>query len=674
MNNLMKKIAVPLSAVLTALFILILYFTAPRIPSVPETTGMVDSAVIGKDVTAVRISDLGKLNKLTKVNYVADEFVSDGSIEKSKIIDLTTPFEFAEKGTLFLVVMNLDPDSDDFKEQAKKLADYKIGEYWHFTLSLPKIFCASNIYLGDNLVARHGELENYEFINFTTSYDKKTENYSQKVTRTSVDLQFYTRRQALNLYQIVTVHYESSGTVYSGIQDCPLIGTEDVVTNTLENSQNLLIAFAVLAAVVFAILIVLSLLKRTKNFLSSIVWILGIALMLFPRFMLGQATVAPLFWTAVTWSGAFFTLGGALFALGRNFKKVPLKYLFPALSAVGGILAFIYPFIPFGAASVLKIAFTVIKAVGAVALLVFSLLAAFTKNDSPLLTQTATSSVIAVAVLSSVFLPTVFPVYCNSTFWLCVVTIIVTFTGVFKVFKDTEQANAYLTANLHLEVERQVKDIKSVIAERDDLLRFVSHDMKKPLQSSEALIDTLIERENDSEQTKGLKIVKQNNSRVIENLSQIGSYAKFNYLAEPSKITDLSELCASVCDFHAPDCNANGIVLKNLVEKQYKVFVKRQGLENAISNIILNAVEHASCKTVTLSAKTDKNNIVLCVSDDGKGIRDGLDVFGAYVSEKSESSGVGLFICKNIIESMNGKLTYESTQNGTDFYISLLKA
>lgn len=71
--------------------------------------------------------------------------------------------------------------------------------------------------------------------------------------------------------------------------------------------------------------------------------------------------------------------------------------------------------------------------------------------------------------------------------------------------------------------------------------------------------------------------------------------------------------------------------------------------------MIINAIEHANCKTVTLSVKTDKNKVVLWVNDDGRGIDSALDVFKPYVSENdTETGGVGLYICKNIIESMNG--------------------
>ncbi len=689
MNNFVKKLlSVVLSGVFTAVFIVVMHFCAPRIQAVPETYGEIQylvsdesgdtsaskefTAVVGKDVTAIRISDLDKLNKITKVNYVANEFVHPISLsENIQIVDLTKPFAFAEKGTLIFIILNLDPEKDDFMEQSQKLSPYKVGENWEFTLSLPEIFSASNVYSKTILEAKHGAIENYDFIQYINN-EEKTENFSQRVDRTSIALSFHTRPQALN-NRIITVHYQSTGSVYSGIKDCPLIGEAPSVSTALVTSQNLLISCAVLTAVVIAVLVVLSLLKRTKDFVNSIVWIFGIFLMLFPRFMLGLSTDIPLFFIALSCCAAFITLGGVLSAFGRNFGKFPARYLFLALMGTGGVIAFVYPFLPFGAANILKIIFTAIKTVGAVALLAFTVFAVFRKDAYHSALESAVAASIAVAVLASVFAPAMFPVYSYSIFWLCLLAVITTFVGVFRVFKETEMANAYLTANLHLEVDRQLKDIRAVIAERDDLLRFVSHDMKKPLQASALLLDTLIDREKDTEQTKALLIVKQNNSRVIGNLSEIGSYTRFNYIAEPSQSVNLYELCASLCDFHNPDCNANGIILKNSVNKHYKVFAKKQGLENAVSNIILNAIEHANCNTITLSAATHKNKVVLKIEDDGQGIANEADLFSPYGSGKSQTSGVGLYICKNIVESMNGELSYKSRSGCTSFCISLLK-
>lgn len=432
-----------------------------------------------------------------------------------------------------------------------------------------------------------------------------------------------------------------------------------------------------LAAVVLAVLIVLSVVERSKEFVCAIVWVFGITVMLLSRFFMSGATAAPRFWSAAALAMPFVILGGAQLAMGRNLGKILTKYIFPALSAVGALFAMLCPFISFGAAGAMRTVCVAVKAVGAAALTAFIGIAVFGKKNDRGILQTSCAALIAVAIVSSLFLPQIFPTQAHPNFWLCVATTAATFFGVTVAIMDIKRSNVYLTENLHREVERQVKDIKAVVAERDNLLRFVSHDMKKPLVSAVTLLDTAIEREKDAEQIKALEIVKQHGLRVVGNLSEIGEYARFNYIAEPSRVTDMSELCALLYKYHKLDCDANAIVLRNAANGHAAAFVKKQGLENVVSNLIMNAVEHAKCKTITLSVKTEKTKIVLCVADDGSGMREDIDVFAPYVTEKSEkddTSGLGLYICKSIIESMNGELTYETSPTGTTFYISLLKA
>ena len=186
----------------------------------------------------------------------------------------------------------------------------------------------------------------------------------------------------------------------------------------------------------------------------------------------------------------------------------------------------------------------------AVALTGFIGLAIFDKKDEHGILQTVCAAVIAVAIIASVFMPQIFPAQINPIFWLCATTAFITFISVFIMFSDMKKSNDYLTDNLHKEVERQVKDIKAVIAERDNLLQFVSHDMKKPLTSAVALCDTAIGCETDVEQRKTISIIKQDAERVISNLSEIATYAKLNYLAEPSQVVDMSELCALLYKYH----------------------------------------------------------------------------------------------------------------------------
>lgn len=686
--NFKKIIGVAACVLASILFILSFFFLTPQIKDAAPAEGVITESASGengtleleKDFTALRISGLSDLQYITKVNYVADEFVAPDTIpDNCEIVDLNESFEFAEKGSIIFVILNLDPYAEDFAENLAKLNKYKTGDYWQFSLYLPKIFSASNVYQKSALVTRNGEIAGYEFIDYNTSYDAVTEEFSPCTDNAVINLQFYTRRQVmentLGSAQIITVHYQSAGTAYSGIADFPLIGERDAVKYTVTDSQNLLISFAVIAMVALAVFTVLSVLKKTYKFIPAVFIIAGIILTLFSSFILGQETTVPLLWCALRNSSVFLPLVGAIAVMKpKVFEKLVL-IANAALCFAGWLLAFISPFVSFSVCQALNTVCLVLKLTGAAAVTGLILLNLLQESNGKNALTVVCMALIAVTLVSASFLPKVMPCYLNAQFWLYVAIIAVAFADVFIIMRKTEKENEYLTANLHLAVERQVKDIKAVIDERDDILRFVSHDMKKPLSSSVALLSTVAEREKDAEQIKVLQIIRQNTERVITNLSEISGYAKFNYVAEPPQEVDLKELCESVCGFHRPDCTANGIILTNLAVNAGKVFAKRQGLENAVSNIILNAVEHSACSEITLAVKEAKNKIILCIADDGKGIDAGIDVFRPYVSEnKPETGGIGLFICKNIIESMDGGLTYRSEAGRTEFYISLLKA
>lgn len=67
---------------------------------------------------------------------------------------------------------------------------------------------------------------------------------------------------------------------------------------------------------------------------------------------------------------------------------------------------------------------------------------------------------------------------------------------------------------------------------------------------------------------------------------------------------------------------------------------------------------------------------MLEIADNGKGISENIDVFGPYVSENvgTTNSGLGLYISKSLVQSMNGELPYRSNSDGTVFRISLMRA
>ena len=85
----------------------------------------------------------------------------------------------------------------------------------------------------------------------------------------------------------------------------------------------------------------------------------------------------------------------------------------------------------------------------------------------------------------------------------------------------------------------------------------------------------------------------------------------------------------------------------------------------ALGNIIQNAIFHSK-KFVIVELNYLKKNVIIKISDDGNGFpKDIIDKLGQpYISKNNRGMGLGIFISKNLIENMGGKISfYNSKQN-----------
>jgi len=118
----------------------------------------------------------------------------------------------------------------------------------------------------------------------------------------------------------------------------------------------------------------------------------------------------------------------------------------------------------------------------------------------------------------------------------------------------------------------------------------------------------------------------------------------------------------------------------NNVDEQLKVSVIPGYLDSIAMNFITNAIKYsdpAKDSFVKIEAEAEGDFVVLKISDNGLGIdldENGKDLFGMYKTfhERDDARGVGLYITKNQIESMGGRVEVESEPGaGTSFHVYL---
>ena len=100
-------------------------------------------------------------------------------------------------------------------------------------------------------------------------------------------------------------------------------------------------------------------------------------------------------------------------------------------------------------------------------------------------------------------------------------------------------------------------------------------------------------------------------------------------------------------------------------------------LKQVFINVIKNAIEAIPSDRegkITLSSKTTKKDIIICVKDNGIGIdADILDkIDEAFYTTKEKGTGLGLALSKEIINGHQGTVEYESNKDiGTNVKIRL---
>lgn len=224
---------------------------------------------------------------------------------------------------------------------------------------------------------------------------------------------------------------------------------------------------------------------------------------------------------------------------------------------------------------------------------------------------------------------------------------------------------------------------------RREFLGNVSHELKTPLFSIQGYLLTLIEGgvEDESIRDKYLNRINKSVERltyIVKDLDLITELESgnlkleqkpFNIVALTKEVFDLLEIKASNNDVK--------LEIENPIDIPVRVMGDIERIEQVLTNLVVNAVNHSSRKaTVTVSFQNLNGKIKTTIKDTGIGIKpEHIErIFERfYRADKSRSrthggSGLGLSIVKHILEAHGEKIHVKSVYNeGTEFSFFLNK-
>jgi signal transduction histidine kinase len=167
----------------------------------------------------------------------------------------------------------------------------------------------------------------------------------------------------------------------------------------------------------------------------------------------------------------------------------------------------------------------------------------------------------------------------------------------------------------------------------------------------------------------------------INTLDEIAtSISQFASMPNPQNITfNLVDLLQQSLDMHKHHFDDNNdSFFCNIEADSYPIFADKNQMQRVINNLLMNAVQAIPTEKngkINIRLFQMKNDLVrLEIEDNGEGvdIETQQKIFSPYFTTKSSGTGLGLAMCKDIIENAGGNIGFTSSQfMGTCFWIEM---
>ncbi len=138
-----------------------------------------------------------------------------------------------------------------------------------------------------------------------------------------------------------------------------------------------------------------------------------------------------------------------------------------------------------------------------------------------------------------------------------------------------------------------------------------------------------------------------------------------------TQVEDLDLLIADAVALALPNPTAAGITVQRFIERAAStVLADRIQIQQVMVNLVRNAVEamkgQQRHRILTISATADNGMALVRVADTGAGVVPDAEagLFSPFVSTKDDGMGVGLSICRRIIEAHGGEMSFQPAAGG----------
>jgi PAS domain S-box-containing protein len=252
--------------------------------------------------------------------------------------------------------------------------------------------------------------------------------------------------------------------------------------------------------------------------------------------------------------------------------------------------------------------------------------------------------------------------------------------------QELTASNEELTSTQQ-ELHAHVETVDELVKQKDEFIHMLGHDLKNPMTSIFTLLPVVEHKVDDPKIKDMVQRVVKSTKRMREIIDETLKIARLNDVGRTLNLRqiNLSDVVKHSIDHNDSLLTKYHVTVQNNIDDHIQVNVDLFQFEELIANLLTNAVKYTDegkNAIVTVDANINNEGVQVMFSDNGIGMTKGqMDrVFDKFYTagtprEGLTSSGLGLSICKQIIEKHQGRIWVESKGpgKGSTFYFTLPK-
>ena len=209
-------------------------------------------------------------------------------------------------------------------------------------------------------------------------------------------------------------------------------------------------------------------------------------------------------------------------------------------------------------------------------------------------------------------------------------------------------------------------------------LATISHEIRTPLNAIVGFSGLLSYTEDEAEKEQYNALIRHNNNLLLGIIDDIIDFSKIeagNMELYPNWF-DLSSLIQECMTEYEENVPTDVKLLSRYPERNYLIELDQMRIKQILNNLVSNALKNTLRGHIEIAYEVIDRGVILSVSDTGRGIpRDKIDkIFERF--EKVDlfvpGVGLGLTICKSIVEKMNGHISVDTQEGvGSTFKVEL---